>query len=441
MEDIAGFLGSHPPFDAVDADELARLAAVTETEVTPRGKAIFAQGAGPVESVWVVRSGPVEVIHDGRVLDLLGPGELFGHASMISGLPTGFEARAAEDTVCYRIPADVIRPLLARPDVLRFVARSIVNRTVPATTTPDDQVRVATLIRTPPLLCQGTEPIREAARRMTEEGASAVLVPLPGSFGIVTDRDLRRRVIVPGLSPDAPVSSIMTAPAYTVTPDRLGGDVLLDMLERNVHHIPVLSAAGQVLGVVDDGNLVAADARKPLLLRRAIALAESPAELATAAAGLNPAIIALHDARVTAEQVTAVRSVVLDALARRLVELAVPGRRAAARAVHLVRAGQPGAAGGGAVLRRGQRAGLGRYRAGRCGRVLRAGNPGGGRGPAGLRNLPGRTRGQRGQPDLRAVAGLLAAGRAEPVRGSDPREGADPGVGARRQPPGVEFRR
>ena len=31
-----------------------------------------------------------------------------------------------------------------------------------------DQVRVATLIRTPPLLCQGTEPIREAARRMTE---------------------------------------------------------------------------------------------------------------------------------------------------------------------------------------------------------------------------------------------------------------------------------
>jgi CBS domain-containing protein len=322
VEDIAGFLGSHPPFDAVDAGELARIGAVTQTEVTPHGAAIFAQGAGPVESVWVVRSGSVEVIHDGRVLDLLGPGELFGHASMISGLPTGFEARGAEDTVCYRIPADVIRPLLARPDVLQFVARSIVGRTVPAAALPEDQVRVDTLIRTP-LLCQGTEPIREAAGRMTEEGASAVLVPLPGSFGIVTDRDLRRRVIVPGLSPDAPVSSIMTAPAFTVTADRLGNDVLLDMLERNVHHIPVLSVAGRVLGVVDDGDLVATEGRKPLLLRRAIALAESPAELATAAAGLNPVIIALHDARVTAEQVTAVRSVVLDALTRRLVELAV----------------------------------------------------------------------------------------------------------------------
>jgi CBS domain-containing protein len=328
VPDIAGFLGSHPPFDTIDAGDLTRIAAVTQTQATPRGTTIFSQGTGPVEHLWVVRSGSVEIIHDGQVLDLLGPGELFGHASMISGLPTGFEARAAEDTVCYRIPADVMRPLLACADVLRFVARSIVDRNV-VTTAPADprsdpvQSRVATLIRTPPLVCQGSEPIREAAKRMTAEGASAVLVPHGGTFGIVTDRDLRSRVIAAGLSPEAPVSAIMTEPAYTVTADRLGGDVLLDMLERNVHHIPVLSPAGQVLGVVDDGDLVAAEGRKPLLLRRAIALADSPANLVTVAAGLNPMIIALHDARVAAEHVAAVRSVVLDALTQRLVELAV----------------------------------------------------------------------------------------------------------------------
>lgn len=327
MQDVADFLGSRPPFDAIGAEDLARVAAVTETEAVPRGKTILSQGAGPVEYLWMVRSGSVEVLHDGRVLDLLGPGELFGQASMISGLPTGFEARAAEETVCYRIPADVVRPLLARPDVLRFVARSIVTRSVP-TAPPDPgadpvQSQVGTLIRTPPLICQGGEPIRDAARRMTEQGASAALVPHGGSFGIITDRDLRTRVVAAGLSPDAPVSAIMTEPAYTVTADRLGGDVLLDMLERNVHHIPVLSAAGQVLGVVDDGDLVAAEARKPLVLRRAIALAETPADLTAAAAGLDPVIIAMHDARVAAEHVIAVRSVVLDALTRRLVELAV----------------------------------------------------------------------------------------------------------------------
>jgi CBS domain-containing protein len=323
---VADFLGSRPPFDAVSADELARVAAVTRTEVSPRGTTIFSQGAGPVEDLRMVRSGSVEVVHDGRVLDLLGPGELFGQASMISGLPTGFEARAGEDTVCYRIPADVVHPLLARPDVLAFVARSIVTRgAAPAVSPPADpgQRRVAPLIRRPPLLCRGDAPIRAAARQMTAAGASAVLVRHGATFGIVTDRDLRSRVIAAGLNPDEPVSAVMTEPAYTVSADRLSGDVLLDMLERNIHHIPVLSPAGEVLGVVDDGDLVAAEGRMPLLLRRAIGLAETQADLAAPAAGLNPALIALCDAQVPAEQVAAVRSVVLDALTRRLAELAV----------------------------------------------------------------------------------------------------------------------
>src|SRR6516225_10199283 len=210
MEDITGFLASHPPFDAGGADELARVAAVAELEELPAGKTIFSQGTAPVGYLRIIRTGSVEIIHNGQVLDLLGPGELFGHASMLSGLPTGFEARAAEDTLCYRIPADVISPLLARPDFLRFIARSIVSgraATGPERAPPADPVqrRVAALIRTPPLLCSADEPIREAAKRMTAEGASAVLVRAGETLGIVTDRDLRSRVVATGISPDAPV--------------------------------------------------------------------------------------------------------------------------------------------------------------------------------------------------------------------------------------------
>jgi len=326
MDDIAEFLGSHRPFDVMGAGDVARVAAVTEIESHPAGKTIFSQGAGPVEYLWVVRAGSVEIVYNGRVLDLLGPGEMFGHASMLSGLPTGFEDRAGEDTLCYRIPADVVRPLLARPDVLRFVARSIIKTGGDREPSVDPiQRRVATLIRTPPVLCRADEPIREAAKRMTAGGSSAVLVPCGGTLGIVTDRDLRSRVVAAGLSPDAPVSAIMTTPAYAVTGDRLGGEVLLDMLERGIHHVPVVTAAGEVLGVVDDADLVAAEARKPFLLRRAIDQAATVADLAALSAGLSEMIVALHDARVAAEHIAAVTSVVLDALTRRLIGLAVAG--------------------------------------------------------------------------------------------------------------------
>ena len=330
MQDLADFLGSHPPFDTVGTEDVARVAAVTEIECYPAGKTIFSQGTGPVEYLWVVRTGSVEIVHNRRVLDLLGPGELFGHASMLSGLPTGFEARAGEDTQCCRIPAEIMRPLLARPDVLRFIARTIAGDRVMhagerAPSVDPIQRRVATLIRTPPVLCSHDEPIRAAAKRMTAEGASAVLVRSGEMLGILTDRDLRSRVVAAGVSPDAPVSAVMTTPAYTVTADRLGGEVLLDMLERGVHHIPVMSATGEVLGVVDDADLVAVEARKPFLLRRAIGQAATVEDLAAASAGLGPMIIALHDARVAAEHIAAVGSVVLDALTRRLIELAVTG--------------------------------------------------------------------------------------------------------------------
>jgi hypothetical protein len=78
------------------------------------GAAILSEDGGPVTFLRVIHSGAVDIIHDDRLLDMLGTGDTFGHAAMLSGFPPGFEARAAEDTLCYRIPVSVARPLLDR---------------------------------------------------------------------------------------------------------------------------------------------------------------------------------------------------------------------------------------------------------------------------------------------------------------------------------------
>ena len=127
LDDIARFLRVHPPFDALDEDTVRRIAAAADSESYPPGATIFSQGDDPVEHLRIVRVGAVEIVHHGRVLDLLGPGELFGQASMLSGLPPGFEARAAEPTECYRISASVTHELVSAPAGLRFVARSLLD--------------------------------------------------------------------------------------------------------------------------------------------------------------------------------------------------------------------------------------------------------------------------------------------------------------------------
>ncbi len=78
-----------------------------------------------------------------------------------------------------------------------------------------------------------------------------------------------------------------------------------------------------MIGVVEAVDLVAVETLSSFYLRRAIARAENVAELARAAQGLRPAVIALHEARVAASSIAAIYSVVLDALTRRLIELAL----------------------------------------------------------------------------------------------------------------------
>jgi CBS domain-containing protein len=331
VEQVASFLGEHPPFDALDSGDLERVAESTEVEFFAAGATIFSQGTQPIEYLRVVRAGAVAIVLAGRVLDLLGAGELFGHASMLSGLPPGFAARAEEDTLCYRIPEPVASAVLARPESVRFVARSLLEmhaNAPPALATreptPDPANRpVRNLIRGTPVLCTPGTPIREAAARMTAAGATAAVIELGDSIGILTDRDLRSRVVADGLPYDAPVSSAMSAPAYTVDPDALGGDVLLEMLDRGIRHFPVVTADRVVLGVVEAVDLHAAETLSSFNLRGAIARARSFEELARAAEGMRPAVIALHEARVGALSIARMYSVLLDALTRRVIELAI----------------------------------------------------------------------------------------------------------------------
>jgi CBS domain-containing protein len=334
LHEVARFLRQHPPFDALDAASVERVGSAAEVEFHRSGEVIFAQAAEPVRHLRVVRSGAVEIVHDGRILDLLSEGELFGHASMLSGLPTGFEARAAEDTLCYRIEADVARELLAAPEGLRFVARSLLE-TLPELSRADVErladpavQPVGQLLRRKPVIVEPTTTLREAAQLMTEAGTTSVVVKLDeGALGIMTDRDLRTRVVAQGLGGDAPVSLAMSAPAYTCSPEQLGGEVLLEMLDRGFRHLPVVSSTGEILGVIKDLDVVVIQTRSSFYLRQRIGHATSVDELVQAGSELRKSVVAMHDAGLAAVTIMAVYTVVVDSLTRRLLELSGPVAR------------------------------------------------------------------------------------------------------------------
>jgi CBS domain-containing protein len=329
VHDVAEFIKVHEPFSNLDEADLDRLAERTKVESFSAGTVIFKQGERPPQEIRMIRQGAVELVERGHVLDRLEAGQMFGQAWSFSGLPTGWEARACEDTLCYALATDDVVPFLSSRAGLRFVARSLLMLP-PSGDTNAPRVReidptqqpAGALVREQPLIRDPGISLREAAHHMAESGSGSLLVGLEeGELGILTDHDLRSRVVAKGLSLETPVRDVLTTPVFTVRADQAAGDVLLAMLDHGIRHVPVLSASEEVLGVVTDRDLLAAQAKRSFVLRRAIADARRPAELRDVGGRLMPTVVALHQGGLAGEQLGAIISVVVEALVRRMVEL------------------------------------------------------------------------------------------------------------------------
>ncbi|MCU0266356.1 MAG: DUF294 nucleotidyltransferase-like domain-containing protein [Actinomycetia bacterium] len=326
MHEVAAFLRAFPPFDTASEDALEEVARSTEIEFFPAGALIMERGSAPPDHAYVVRAGAVELLDDGRVLDELGVGDMFGHPSMVGGMPAGYSVRAAEDLLVYLLPARAILPLLSAPGGLRFVARSMRSRFGRPGPPPagglEEAVPVAALVR-PAVVVDPDLPVREAARRMVEERASCAVVRLAAwRLGIVTDRDLLARVYAPALSADGPVRDVMTADVRTIGPDATAESALLEMLAAGVRHLPVVDAAGEVVGVVGAVDLLSAHAQTPLRLRLTIARTAG-AELAQAARRVPQVVASAVAAGQTGRQAAATLSVLLTSVTHRQVGLAL----------------------------------------------------------------------------------------------------------------------
>jgi CBS domain-containing protein len=328
MHDVAEFLQRHPPFDTLDEEALQIVAAAAEIEFHAAGAPILESAQATAEFACVVRRGSVELLTGGRLFDLVGEGEMFGFASLLAESPLGFVARAAEDTLVYRIPEHAIRPVLERPAAVRYVAESLTRHgrllasPDPEPSPPATGRSVGELIRAPALVCPPETPVQEAARQMAETGRTCVVTDLGDRLGIVTDRDIRTRVVAVGAGPDTPLSEVMTAPARTVAADTTASEALVEMLDHGVRHLPVLEPRRRLIGVIDDVDLMASERRAPFHLRSLIARSRDTAGIAEAATELPRTVIALHDAEAPAPVISRMIASIHDTITRRLIEIA-----------------------------------------------------------------------------------------------------------------------
>ncbi|WP_203142588.1 putative nucleotidyltransferase substrate binding domain-containing protein [Marinobacter mangrovi] len=273
------------PFDDLPEDTIDRLATQVEVAYYRAGSTILTYGE-PIGDLYFIRSGAVEVYRrNGELYNRLSEGDLFGQLGLMMNKKVRYPATAIEDTLIYLIPDALFQELWEAGDHFADFfdiedqgrLRAAVSRQEKAN--PLMTSRVRRLITRKPVSAEATVSIRDAARLMTDEGVSALILTNPGKqmdqewkpgdnpmvAGIITDRDLRTRALAEGLDYDTPVSEIMSTDLVYIRSDKYVFEAMLTMLRSNVHHLPVLHR-NKPVGVVALSDIVKYESQSGLYL-------------------------------------------------------------------------------------------------------------------------------------------------------------------------------
>jgi CBS domain-containing protein len=331
--EIRDFLASHHPFDLLPEEVLEHLPKKLSVRYFRRGTPFPPEDADQ-PYLYIVRRGAVDLRDErGELISKLAEGDLCPSPCRELNHPEAlFAGNAAEDTLAYLIScADMERLRKKHKSFAAHFEHTVAERLRealnvikegPAAGTGLMTVRVSDLLGRSLIYCTPETSICDAARIMTENRVSSLVV-MDGEklVGMVTDRDLRSRCIAANLSRQEPVCRIMTENLHTTKADTLGFQALIAMTRLNVHHLPVLRGE-EVVGVVSTSDLVRFQSANAVYMVGNIYKARDLETLAQISSKVPELQVYLVSGGATADQVGQAVSAVTDALTVRLLALA-----------------------------------------------------------------------------------------------------------------------
>lgn len=290
---IAGFLQQFPPFPLLGNERLQALADKARVRYHKAGEILFKQGDAPGDSFFVVASGSVKLITERNereeLIDVCDEGDVFGVRPKFVGDTYVARAEFGEETILYELNWPLFSSWLGEiPGVALFFAAGfagglpVVREQLESgqavrkalegaqSTSTLNELHVPELNRKL-VHCSPDTSIMLGASIMRDQQSPYLLVTDANQWplGIVTDTDLRNRVVTGELNVDEAVSVLMSSPVICVSPDQTMAALLITMLRHKLHHLVVTENGrndSKVLGVITDHDLLLSQGQSPAAL-------------------------------------------------------------------------------------------------------------------------------------------------------------------------------
>ena len=334
-----------PPFSFLPEQKIEDLHHQFVVEQGKKNEVKFIRGKTKVSSLWVVADGAVELYYEKNgektLRRMLSEGDCFGGISILLNSALAVRTmKISEDTTFYTLPAaDFLRLCEEFEDFKEFFTNTfgkkmldrsyaeMISRQVEPTerTSPFFQQRIYSIHNPTLLSCPATMVIRDAAGRMTEENTGYLLVQNDqGNFqGIITDEDLRKRVVATDFSKDATVSDIMSTPLITLPEDAQLFEAYLLMVQKGIAHLPVSNDNDEISGILTYKRIITEQSRSSYFLIQEIIHASSPEQLENIHSRLPGLLFEPIKNGAQPEALTSLITKVADAVLEKIVGFAV----------------------------------------------------------------------------------------------------------------------
>ncbi|MDH5518535.1 MAG: DUF294 nucleotidyltransferase-like domain-containing protein [Gammaproteobacteria bacterium] len=328
--EIVDYLAQCAPLNKLDKQDLNQLAIALEISYSQKGQQLLKPGENNY-TLFLIRSGALAVYDkNDQLTGQHAAGEWVGYKSALGDGLVTLGVKAIEDTLIYRIPANLFSQLMQKYSFISEYFSQQKPLRIRSATQDIRQAGDTVLVTTPvqdlvhgqPLLVKVTDSIREVARSMTKAGYTVALVMDQDVLvGIVTDRAYCTKVVAKELSVERPVSQIMTPNPLTIDARRPGSQALLMMAQYNIRHIPVL-LQGQVQGVVTATDLIRQQSHNSIYLINEIHRAGDLAELVQLAKQIPNTLLSLVENSLAAYDIGNLISSIGEAIVQRMIKFA-----------------------------------------------------------------------------------------------------------------------
>lgn len=346
---VADFLKNFPPFNFLHQKDIETLSEQVSIIYKEKDSIVFAENEETHNCFYVVHKGAVTLRNSFKndILDMCDEGDIFGLRPLIANENYMMEARTHEESILYAIPIAIFKPYaLENRAVGNFLIESFASNTRnPYSKSHSGKLYGETLgsetldidknlLDIQPvkyskklITCFSTTTAKEIAEIMTKKNVGAILViedKLP--IGIITDKDLRNKIVTGEFPITTTAGLIMTTPVITYPKKMTVTQAQMAMMKSKISHLCLTkdgTANSKAVGILSKHDVMVELGNNPAVLIKAVKRAKKAKQIKPIRASIMQLLQGYLDQNIPMTLTSKIITELNDVCIKQIIEIAL----------------------------------------------------------------------------------------------------------------------